>query len=111
MRQSHAAVVERYTVLRGDFATEPHEAGWAGEARWFVHVLDASSPTARLNLHGQISPDGLNWCDIGEAQAVTGADSVVSWPVREFGQWLRVRGSTESPDDWVKVLIYLTLKS
>ncbi len=117
MRQSHTAVIERHRVLSGEFASEPHEAGWAGEARWFVQVLSASHPSAKLVLTTQISPDGLHWCDAGIPAQVASGECLVSWPVREFGQWLRVTGFVEAPhsiessEASVKVLIYLTLKS
>ncbi|WP_199432722.1 hypothetical protein [Qaidamihabitans albus] len=111
MRQSQAAVLERYRILEGEFATEPYEAGWATEARWFVQVLRSSSPDTKLVLTTQISPDGLHWCDAGDPPQVAEGEGMVSWPVREFGQWLRVRGSVEGDEGSVKVLIYLTLKS
>lgn len=111
MRQSHAAVLERYTVFDGQFATEPHEVGWAAEARWFVHVLNAAQPDTRLILASQVSPDGLTWCDADTSKHVAVGEGLISWPVREFGQWLRLSGAVEGDGDFVKVLIYLTLKS
>jgi len=36
MRESQTAVLERGVVLEGEIATEPFEAAWATEARWFV---------------------------------------------------------------------------
>lgn len=109
MRQSQTAVLERYRVLRGEFATEPYEAGWAGEARWFAQVLEAR-PNTRLVLTTQISPDGLHWCDAECPPVVAEGEGIVSWPVREFGQWLRIRGSVEGDEGSAKVSIYLTLK-
>ena len=41
IRQSYTAVVERNTVWSGPFTTEPYEAGWAGEAIFFVRALEA----------------------------------------------------------------------
>lgn len=111
MRQSQAAVLERYSVLDGEFATEPYEVGWAVEARWFVHVLKASEPDTKIVLTTQVSPDGLHWCDGEYPTQVVEGECLVSWPVREFGQWLRVRGSVEGAAGSVKVLIHLTLKS
>jgi hypothetical protein len=110
MRQSQAAVLERYRILTGEFTTEPYEAGWAGEARWFVRVLDSSTPDTKLVLTTQVSPDGLHWCDAETPAQVAEGEGMISWPVREFGQWLRIRGSVEGADRSVKVLIYLTLK-
>lgn len=110
MRQSQAAVLERYRVLQGDFATEPYEVGWAGEARWFVQVLEVSRPDTRIVLTTQFSPDGLHWCDADVPVQVAEGKTMISWPVREFGQWLRVRGSVEGDEGSAKVQIYLTLK-
>jgi hypothetical protein len=110
MRQSQAAVLERYRVLQGEFATEPYEAGWAGEARWFVQVLEAPRDGTRLVLTTQLSPDGLHWCDAECPPQIAEGTGIVSWPVREFGQWLRIKGSVEGDGSAVKVSIYLTLK-
>lgn len=108
MRQSHAAVLERHTVLTGEFATEPYEVGWAVEARWFVRFVDPGTHSATLRVRTQVSPDGLNWCDEEEPRTFATADGLVSWPVREFGQWLRIAGTVEGE---AKALVYLTLKS
>lgn len=110
MRQSQAAVLERYRVLSGEFTTEPYETGWASEARWFVRVLESSTPDTKLVLTTEVSPDGLHWCDAEVPAQVSEGTGMVSWPVREFGQWLRIRGSVEGADRSAKVLIYLTLK-
>ncbi len=57
MRFSTTAVVERNVRRDQNFETEPYEAGWAGQARWFVRVLEGQGPwTAQT----QISPDGQN---------------------------------------------------
>lgn len=111
MRQSQAAVLERNAIFDGQFTTEPYEVGWAVEARWFVRVLKASHPETKLVLTTQVSPDGLHWCDGEYPVQVAEGECLVSWPVRDFGQWLRIRGSVEGDERSVKVLIYLTLKS
>lgn len=109
MRQSQTAVLERNTTLTGEFATEPYEAAWAGEARWFVQVLERSAEDAELTLTTQVSPDGLTWCDEGGAHRAEG--ELATWSVREFGQWLRVRGAVTPAGAQVKVRIYLAVKS
>jgi hypothetical protein len=110
MRQSQTAVLERNTTLTGEFATEPYEAAWAGEARWFVQVLDRSADDAELVVTTQVSPDGLTWCDHdGGARRTDG--ELTTWAVREFGQWLRVRGAVTPAGAQVKVRIYLAVKS
>ncbi|GLY75634.1 hypothetical protein [Actinoallomurus iriomotensis] len=121
MRQSLTAVIERNTTLTGEFTTEPYEAAWAGEARWFVRVLDAAGRRPRLVARTQISPDGLHWCDLDETdQSISPADGPVhSWPATGFGGWLRLRGTVvdeaadPAPDESarLKVLIYLALKA
>jgi hypothetical protein len=116
VRQSLSVVLERNTLLSGSFATEPYEAAWATEARWFVRVLEMRGERARLQATTQISPDGLHWCDLDEERLCLGEPGLVSRPVREFGGWLRLKGdvggdngSTEEVQ--AKVLIYLVLKS
>lgn len=104
------AVLERNTTFRGPFETEPYEAAWAGEARWFVQVLERSEEGAGLTLTTQVSPEGLTWCDHGPAHGTDGQE-LTTWSVREFGQWLRVRGEVSPPGAEVKVRIYLAVKS
>lgn len=116
MRQSLAVVLERNTVLTGEFATEPYEVAWANEARWFVRVLELRGAETRIEARTQISPDGLHWCDLDDNTVSLPASGVVSWPVREFGGWLRLKGLVAGPGGsregvGAKVLIYLVLKS
>jgi hypothetical protein len=109
LRRSFTAVLEKNSTFESDFATEPYEAGWALEARWFVRILE-SSPGIRLTVTPQISPDGLFWCDEGSEPLVMEQPGLASLPLGNFGQWLRldVRLGGEHPR--VKVLIYLALK-
>jgi len=111
MRQSLTAVLERNTTFRGAFETEPYEAAWAGEARWFVQVLERSEEGAGLTLTTQVSPDGLTWCDHDDGARTTDGQELTTWAVRGFGQWLRVRGEVSPPGAEVKVRIYLAVKS
>lgn len=112
MRQVMTAVLERNRVVDTDFVTEPYEAGWATEARWFVRTLDLSADT-RLRVSTQISPDGLVWCDHESvAEQVWSETGLTSWPVHEFGQWLRLSVRLEgSATASTKLLVYLALKS
>ena len=85
MQQTLSVVLERNTVLTGEFATEPYEVAWAREARWFVRVLELGGAQARLEARTQVSPDGLHWCDLEDGQASTlrlDATGLVSAPVR-----------------------------
>jgi hypothetical protein len=112
MQQSLTVVLERNARLSGAFATEPYEVAWAREARWFIRVLGTEGVDVQLNAITQISPDGLHWCDLDEDRATASEPGLVSWPVREFGGWLRLRGAVEGDGSPVaKVMIYLALKS
>jgi hypothetical protein len=112
MQQSLSVVLERNTSLSGSFTTEPYEVAWAREARWFIRVLDADEGTT-VSATTQISPDGLHWCDLDHNGHTVEGRGLVSWPAREFGGWLRIRGTVEGESDVAaaKVLIYLILKS
>ena len=57
----------------------------------------------------QVSPDGITWCDHDDPERVADA-AVTSWAVREFGHWLRLRGSVTGADASVTLRIYLALK-
>jgi hypothetical protein len=105
MQQSLSVVLERNARLSGEFATEPYEAAWAREARWFVRALDLSGT---LEAATQISPDGLHWCDLDGCTMSLRQAGMVSHAVREFGGWLRLKGVVDGD---AKVLIYLVLKS
>jgi hypothetical protein len=113
MRESFTAVLERARTLSGEFATEPYEAAWAAEARWFVRTLERTDPGTRLRVTTQISPDGLHWCDLEPERELTG--ELESWASSGFGGWLRLRGTVESDSGTgspaAQVLIYLALKS
>jgi hypothetical protein len=116
VQQSLSIVLERNTLLTGEFATEPYEAAWAREARWFVRVLHLSGNQARFEASTQISPDGLHWCDLDEVRMCLREAGMISRPVRDFGGWLRLRGVVACDDGSTeevaaKVLIYLVLKS
>ncbi|WP_433440848.1 hypothetical protein [Nonomuraea sp. CA-141351] len=110
MRHALTAVLERNTTFTKDFVTEPYEAGWAAEARWFVRTLELEGRELRLT--AQISPDGLHWCDDDEStEQIVKDPGLVSLRVREFGHWLRLRATLTGDDPRAKVLIYLALKS
>lgn len=113
MQQSLSVVLERNTRLSGTFTTEPYEAAWAREARWFVRVLDTDDHATVLSATTQISPEGLHWCDLDGSGGTIEGQGLVSWPVREFGGWLRIKGSVSGGADnsVANVLIYLVLKS
>lgn len=109
MRRSFTAVIERNKRVSAGFETEPYEAGWASEARWFVRAL-ALKAGARLEFTPQISPDGLFWCDEGSSALVVEGEGVTSLALRGFGQWLRLRCRVEGGEEAARIMIYLTLK-
>lgn len=116
MQQSLAVVLERNTLLTGEFATEPYEVAWAREARWFVRILELRGAETRMEATTQISPDGLHWCDLDGCKVSLRERGLASWPVREFGGWLRLKGVVAGGGEaregvGAKVLIYLVLKS
>ena len=108
IRRSYTAVLERGEPLHGEFATEPYEAGWATEALVFLRILEAPSG-ASVSARVQLSPDGMHWADEGTALPQC-SEGVVFARVREFGNWLRVVGSTVPGAAEVPALIYLALK-
>lgn len=116
LRESYTAIVERSEELKGSFATEPYECGWAGEAIFFVRILErvGSLEGVRLSLEGvrlnvQISPDGIRWCDEG-AGVTLGEEEVAFCKVAHFGNWLRLSGTL--PDGVsMRAIIALSLKA
>jgi len=110
MRPSFTAVVERNVTFTADFETEPYEAAWATEARWFVRVLELEGEGSVLVGHPQISPDGLFWCDEGSEPLHLDGAGLASLKLRDFGQWLRLRCELTGPSPRAKILVYLSLK-
>lgn len=106
----HTAVLEKNETYTSSFETEPYETGWAREALWFVRVLDRRGSDVRLRVHAQISPDGLIWCDKGDPPLEISGEGLGPLPLRDFGNWLRLRVELEGEDPSVKVLVYLVLK-
>jgi hypothetical protein len=109
LRQSQTAVFERNTTFCDNFVTEPFEVAWALEGRFYVRMLDKQGG-ARLTFHPQVSPDGLNWLDLPDATASLKEENLITWPVREFGHWMRLRVTFDGEPTTVKVLIYMALK-
>ena len=110
LRRSFTAVIEKNTTWSSNFETEPYEAGWAVESRWFIRVMSMEGADAALVVTPQISPDGLFWCDEGRASLVMSKTGLYSFPLREFGNWLRLRAEVAGSNASVKVMVYLVLK-
>jgi hypothetical protein len=60
-----------------------------------------------LAITPQISADGLFWCDEGRATLMMTKTGVYSFPLLDFGNWLRLRADVNGT---VKVMLYLVLK-
>lgn len=108
MRTSAVSVVERRAEYRATGHTAPYEAGWAGEAIFFIQAPQGH-PT--LTCTAEISPDGLTWVPGGEEPLILDPDSEVGFlRLSHFGMWLRLRieGATEAAP--VRPLVHLVLK-
>ena len=108
VRESQTAVLERGIVVEDEFATEPFEAAWASEARWFLQFLAAGA--GEVSVRTQISADGLVWVD-HESLAVSGAmRGVLTTSVSDFGHWLRLVVTPSEGDSAALARVYLALK-
>lgn len=107
VKRFFTAVIEKNATLSGRFETEPYEAGWSSEARWFIRVLDLSGDAKFVP---QISPDGLFWCDEGTDALQPAGAGMYSIALHHFGGWLRVRGEVTGQPGTAKVMVYLVLK-
>jgi len=107
IRNSHTAVLERNVTFTDVLVTEPYEVAWSSEARVFVRTLDLSG---HIEASAEISPDGLFWIPEGTPPVTLAQAGLLSFPLRDYGQWLRVvvRVSGETPS--ARVIIYLALK-
>lgn len=107
MQTTHTSVLARRTTITTEFATLPHEAGWATEAVFFVQT-EGGHPA--LTVVSEISPDGINWVALADARTLTEQASLIALPLATFGNWLRVRinGATEAAP--ARVLVHLVLK-
>jgi hypothetical protein len=110
LRESQTAVVARNEHWTGSVATEPYEAGWAGEAIVFVRALqdaEGRPGTARV----EISPDGIRWTAEGTTFPLPAkADEVTFARIAHFGNWLRI--AADLPDGAsLRVLVTFHLKA
>ncbi len=116
MRNAYTAVIARGDLWEGAVQTEPYEAAWAGEAVFFVHVMEVTgtngnggSGTAQARV--QISPDGLHWVDEGAKLNIAAQPDSLSFArVANFGGWLRLAVSVP-PRLGIKVVATLALKA
>ncbi len=104
LRRSLTAVLEKNSIFDSHFQTEPYEVAWASEARWFVRVFELDGG---LRIEPQVSPDGLEWCGMGAPALEIDAAGLYSFPLRDFGHWLRLDAKLEGK---ARVQILLALK-
>lgn len=109
LNHAFTAVVERNVLVEGRLETEPYETAWAGEGRWFVHVLSAE-PDAKLDIASQISPDGLTWCPHESHPVSRTGPGLLSLPLHDLSPWQRLVLTSPSARP-LKVIVYLCLKA
>lgn len=109
VNESLTVLIERNAEFDPEFVTEPYEVAWAREARWFL-VLEEDPDQIEFQLDTEISPDGLDWCPLEGVPTHIAGECVTSWSVRDFGGWLRVRGSVTGQGK-AKGSIFLALKA
>lgn len=107
MINSQTAVLEKNTVLSGEFATEPFEVAWSREARWYFQHVEGD--LCDVEIVTQVSPDGLSWVDLGGDVTRTQEAKLTTWSVCGYGAWLRARGVVPEGKT-VTARIYLALK-
>jgi hypothetical protein len=110
MRNAYTAVIARGELWEGSVLTEPYEAAWAGEAVFFVRVLEARG-SGRAIAKVQISPDGMHWVDEGGELSIHAEAGHLSFDrVSNFGGWLRL-SVTVPPGLGITVVATLALKA
>jgi hypothetical protein len=107
MLTSATTLVERRTVVDGEYGTHPYEAGWASEALFFVRT---NGPHAELTIFPQVSPDGIDWLDHGQPVTLPADKGLVKVGMAQFGTWIRVLISGASAETPAVVFVHLALK-
>ena len=102
-------MLERNVQVRSELWTEPYEAAWAGEARWFLNVVDASRETS-VSIETFLSPDGLVWCAHESSRTRFQGVGMKSLRVPDSCPWLRLHVVVDGPSPWIKAIIYLSLR-
>ena len=110
MRQFMTTAVEQRKDFTGAFSTHPMEAGWAGEAIFFITVEKVSGSAALLHARVQLSVDGVNWLDEGTEFSPLNKPGQYFARVSHFGGWLRLNADIEGEDSVFNLTIHLVLK-
>ena len=112
MRNAYTAVIARGELWENSVQSEPYEVAWAGEAIFFVHVMEVQGSASGAALaRVQISPDGMRWVDEGGEMSIPAQRDALSFArVSQFGGWLRL-SVTVPPGVGIKVVATLALKA
>ena len=92
MRNFYTVVLERMRTYSEDFATEPYETGWAGEAMFFIRIHEMTGKKVSLEARVQVSVDGINWVDEGTRFSPTNSTGEHFIKVTHFGGWFCIAG-------------------
>lgn len=109
MKHFQASAVERRIWVDSELTSHPMEAGWAGEALFFL-IVEEVEGDARLSVAVQLSADGIHWVNEGTWFDYVTEPGTSFVRVREFGNWLRVRGEVEGEGRF-KLSVHLQLKA
>ena len=107
MQQTYTSVLTRRVVIKGDYATQPYEAGWASEAVIFVQTEGAHPDLA---LAAEISPDGIHWIRRGPTVTLADEDAIAELSLKTFGNWLRLTVTGATPTATARILIHVNGK-
>ncbi len=107
MLTSATTLVERRTVLTGDYGTHPYEAGWAVEALFYVRT---EGPHPTLTIQAQVSPDGVDWLDRGAPVVLASDRSLVDLELYGFGTWIRLFVAGSTSEQPTTLSVHLALK-
>ena len=110
MRETYTAVIERAHPVTSSFESEPYETGWADEATIFLKVREGLPDDRTLSARVQISPDGIDWVDLGAKLPPLSGLGMTFVTVTGFGNWIRVAGEIDDHTARVRLSIYLALK-
>lgn len=111
IRNTYTAIVARGDLWEGSVQTEPYEAAWAGEAIFFVRVLEVTAGSGSAKARVQISPDGMHWVDEGATLSIDAKAEALSFArTTNFGGWLRLAVDVPAGTG-MKVVATLALKA
>lgn len=108
MRTTNTAVLARRVRIHDEYATLPHEAGWASEAVFFTQ---AEGPHPALEITTEVSPDGISWIPREETRTLDTDATMIDSTLTVFGNWVRLRITGADHDHPARVLIHVNLKS